>query len=215
MKDDTETFTAKIDAYLRQEERAKERETKSTLRKVGTVIGTVFGGIFTGAVVVMAAPVAASALVVAAAAGSAGALGAGGFGVVGYKVADSIESDVWKDRTETLRYKAPSGHVVTKDPAWESSGQGRVRMLKRDEHGFDYEITAFQGEFSAIFTSYERWMHRAGKGEFDYRQSVSEYMADLRKAIEIALENDRTGAFDVIQFLKDARGDKPTANRCA
>ena len=163
----------------------------------------------------MAAPVAASALLVATAAGSAGALGAGGFGALGYKVADSIESDVWKERTETVHYPAPSGHVITKDPSWESSGQGRVRLLKRDERGFDFEITAFQGEFSAVFTSYERWMHRAGKGEFEYRQSISEYMADLRKAIENSLENDRTGTFDVIQFLKDARGEKPSARSCA
>ena len=163
----------------------------------------------------MAAPVAAGALVVATAAGSAGVLGGGLLGVAGRKVADFIESDVWKARTEALSYKAPNGHRIIKDPAYESSGQGYVRILRRDEYGFDYEITALQGEFSAVFTSYERWMHRAANGEFEYAKSIFEYMADVRKAVENKIADDRTGAFDVIQFLKDARGDKPRAKPCA
>jgi hypothetical protein len=30
------------------------------------------------------------------------------------------------------------------------------------------------------FTSYERWMHRAGNGEYAYLKSKEEYMEDFR-----------------------------------
>ena len=32
---------------------------------------------------------------------------------------------------------------------------------------FDFEITALQGEFSAAFTSYERWMHSSATEDFE------------------------------------------------
>ena len=170
-------------------------------------VGGLFGALFTGTVVVLAAPVAASFLVVATAAASAGVLGAGLGGVAGYKVSDSSESDTWKERTERRRYSAPHGHVIHADPTYEESGQGRIRILKRDEHGFDFEITATQGEFSAVFTSYERWMHSSANGDFEYPKSIIEYISDVRKIIEQAIEDDPTGTFDVIKFLKDFRAE--------
>ena len=107
----------------------------------------------------MAAPVAAGALIVATAAGSAGLIGGGVFAIAGYKIAGVIESDIWIEKTERKTYKAPKGHVIHAAPTYEQSGQGRVRILTRDEHSFDFEITALQGKFTVIFTTYERWMH--------------------------------------------------------
>ena len=85
------------------------------------------------------------------------------------------------------------------------SGQGRVRILKRDEQSFDYEITAVQGKFRVAFTSHERWMHSSDKGDFEFRESIFEYMEYLRKDMEQRIRDDHTGTFDVIKFLKDKR----------
>ena len=180
MKDGFEHFTARIDAYLREEEREQEQEKKEARRKKKAIVGGLFGGLVAGSLVLMLAPVAASALVVATAAASAGVLGGGLGGVAGYRRGDSSESDTWKERTEKISYKAPPGHVIHADPTYEESGQGRVRILTRDEHGFDFEITAFQGEFSVVFTSYERWMHSSASGDFEYPKSILEYKADVR-----------------------------------
>ena len=54
---------------------------------------------------------------------------------------------------------APTGHLLYADPTYQEFGQGNVRILSRDEHSFDFEITALQGKFTVIFTTYERWMH--------------------------------------------------------
>ena len=45
---------------------------------------------------------------------------------------------------------------------------------------FIFEITVFADELKAVFTSYERWMHSSAKGDFEYRKSLDEYMADIR-----------------------------------
>lgn len=129
MKDGFEHFTAKIDAYLKEEEREQARGKRETRRKVGLVLGGLFGGLLAAGLVVTLAPVAASALVVATAAASAGVLGGGIGGGAGFRIADSSESDTWKERTETIKYSAPHGHVITADPTYEESGQGRVRIL--------------------------------------------------------------------------------------
>jgi hypothetical protein len=64
------------------------------------------------------------------------------------------------------------------------SGQGRLRILNRDEHSLEYEITAVQGKFRVAFTSHERWMHSSDNGDFEFRKSIFEYMEDLRKDME-------------------------------
>jgi hypothetical protein len=79
-----------------------------------------------------------------------------------------------------------------------ASGQGRVRLLNRDDYSFEYEITAIQGEFRVVITSYERWLHSAAKGDFEYPKSISGYMADVRQAIAQRIKDDQTKEFDVI-----------------
>ena len=114
--------------------------------------------------------------------------------------------------TETHKYTAPNGHVIYGDPTYQTSGQGRVRILNRDQHSFDFEITAFKDTFTVYFTSYERWMQSSANGDFEYPKSVFEYMADLRTVIEQRLIDDEPpGTFDVIQFLKDLRSGDPQA----
>lgn len=78
------------------------------------------------------------------------------------------------------------------------SGQGRVRLLNRDECSFEYEITAVQGEFRVVITSYERWLHSAAKGDFEYPKPISGYMADVRQAIAQRIKDDKKNKFDVI-----------------
>ena len=77
-----------------------------------------------------------------------------------------------------------------------ASGQGRVRLLNRDEYSFEYEITAVQGEFRVVITSYERWLH--SKGDFEYPKPITGYMADVRQAIAQRIKDDKTNKFDVI-----------------
>jgi hypothetical protein len=48
-------------------------------------------------------------------------------------------------------------------------------------------------------------MHTGANGEFEYVKSMSEYMADVRQAIAKKIEDDPTGTFDVIKFLKELR----------
>ena len=124
-------------------------------------------------------------------------------GISGGKLYDVFsKSDIWKARTERHTYKAPYGHTIYADPTYQEYGQGSVKILNRDEHSFDFEITALQGKFSVNFTSYERWMHSSAKGDFEYRKSLDEYMADIRQVIAKEIEKDDTGIFDVIQFLQ-------------
>jgi hypothetical protein len=78
------------------------------------------------------------------------------------------------------------------------SGQGRVRILNRNKHRFSFEITALQGIFSVVFTSYEKWMHKAANGDFEYPKSIFEYMTDIRQIIAQKIEDDHTRTFDVI-----------------
>ena len=120
-----------------------------------------------------------------------------------------FKSTIWIEQTERHTYKAPDGHEIIADPTYQESGQGRIRILNRDKHSFDYEITALQGNFRVDFTSKERWMHKAANGEFEYPKSIDEYKADIRKDIAQKIEDDRTGTFDVIQFLKEMRDEEP------
>jgi hypothetical protein len=85
------------------------------------------------------------------------------------------------------------------------SGQGHVKIVKTDKDGFDYEITALQGEVSVKFTSYEVWVNKAKNGQFQNPKSRFEYIDDIQKEIEIIIKADETGKFDVIQFLRDKR----------
>ena len=62
------------------------------------------------------------------------------------------------------------------------------------------------------FTSYERWIHSSANGDFKYPKTMFDYMADVWKVIAKETENDHSGTFDVIQFLKDLRVAKPKAN---
>jgi hypothetical protein len=61
------------------------------------------------------------------------------------------------------------------------------------------------------FTSYERWMHYAANGEFEYPKSIDEYIAEVKQSIAKNINDDTTGQFDVIKFLKKWRGDNPVA----
>lgn len=55
-------------------------------------------------------------------------------------------------------------------------------------------------------------MHSKANGDYEYPKTMFEYMADLRLVIANEIENDHTGTFNVIQFLKDLRFAKPKAN---
>lgn len=48
-------------------------------------------------------------------------------------------------------------------------------------------------------------MQRAANGVFEYRKPMFQYMADIQKLIAKQIEDDRTGTFDVIKFLKYMR----------
>jgi hypothetical protein len=63
-----------------------------------------------------------------------------------------------------------------------------------------------------VFTSHERWMHRADNGEFKYCKPLCEYIKDVRSWVAIEIEKDKTGDFDVIKFLKGLRVPNPLAN---
>jgi len=61
------------------------------------------------------------------------------------------------------------------------------------------------------FTSYERWIHKSETNEFYYPKSIFECAEEVRKEIEQIIDNDKSGTFDVIKFLKDKRnGESPT-----
>lgn len=59
-------------------------------------------------------------------------------------------------------------------------GLGRVQILNRDKHSFDFEITAFKGTFTVKFTSYERWIHSSANNDFQYAKSMFEYIEDVK-----------------------------------
>ena len=102
-------------------------------------------------------------------------------GTIGGKLFDVYsKSDIWIARTEKHIYKAPNGHVIYADPTYQEYGQGSVNILNRNEHSFEFVITALQGKFIVIFTSNERWMHSSANGDFEYPKSIDEYMADIR-----------------------------------
>ena len=85
------------------------------------------------------------------------------------------------------------------------SGNGHVKIGKIDKDGFDYEITALQGEVTVKFTSPEVWVNKAKNGQFKNPKSMFEYIDDIQKEIEKIIKADETGQFDVIQFLRDKR----------
>jgi hypothetical protein len=55
-------------------------------------------------------------------------------------------------------------------------------------------------------------MHRANTGEFKYFKPLCEYIKDVRCWVAKKIENDTTGDFDVIKFLKGLRVANPLAN---
>ena len=80
-----------------------------------------------------------------------------------------------------------------------TSGQGRVKIINRNENSFEYEVTAIQGTFRVAFSTSEKWMHTSTNGDFEYKKSVFEYMADLRTEIAQRIKDDEaSGTFDVI-----------------
>jgi hypothetical protein len=71
-----------------------------------------------------------SGLVAAIGSGAAATVGASGLGagvlgstvvggIVAHKISDSIDSDVWIERTENHIYNAPEGHEIIADPSTE------------------------------------------------------------------------------------------------
>lgn len=107
---------------------------------------------------------------------------------------------------------APEGHVIFAEPTTEQTGNGRVRIFERNNQSFKFEITVYTGEFRVVFTSHERWMHRAKDGEFKYFKPLCEYIKDVRCLVAKKIENDTTGNFDVIKFLKGLRVANPLAS---
>jgi hypothetical protein len=90
---------------------------------------------------------------------------------------------LWIERTKSYSYIAPSGHILLADPTYQEFGQGRVRILNRNENSFDVDLTAIQGKFTVIFTTYEKWVHKSTTGEFEYHKSIFEYMSEVRNVI--------------------------------
>lgn len=182
MKDGFVTFTAKIDASLKNEEEQKQDKFYKDIRTVSSqcvgMVGTIVGGF---ALAIAAAPVTAGASLAWGLGVPLSSVLAGG---VGFYISESIESDNWKKRTDKRKHTAQEGHVIFTYPKYEETGNGCVRILNWDEKSFDYEITAFQGEFTVKFTSNERWMHRAATGDFTYLKSIDQYKADLRDIID-------------------------------
>ena len=153
-----------------------------------------------GAVAVATAPLALATIAGAALGTAAAGLGGGLLGSivspdVTYK---KIVSEVWNEKTEKFKYSALDGHIIQGAPSFDEHGQGHLRIFNLDEHSFEFEITAFQGEFSGVFAIKERWMHKANTGEYEYPKSMLEYMADLKKTIGRRIEDDPSGQFDII-----------------
>jgi hypothetical protein len=128
-------------------------------------------------------------------------------GSIGHYIGVSMKSEIWAEKTEKLRYNAPKGHQLNKDkgPSYDVSGQGHVKIGKIDTDGFDYEITARQGEVTVKFTSSEVWVNKAKSGQFKNPKSMFEYIDDIQTGIEKIIKADETGKFDVIKFLRDMR----------
>ena len=124
-------------------------------------------------------------------------------GTVARNISDSIKSDVWIERTYTHTYEAPGDHEIIADPITEETGNGRLRIFERNKRSFKFELTVFTGEYSVVFTSHERWMHKASTStkEYKYRKSMPEYKKDIKQEVANEIEKDTTGNFDVIKFL--------------
>ena len=137
--------------------------------KAGGILAAAIGVV--GGISMIFAPFAAP-LILPTLTAMGGAIGGGtavvgGVGLAAGYVKAKVENiDIWIEETKKDRYYAPKGHEIRKDPTFDTYGQGRVRILNRDKHSFEFEITAFQGEFTVVFTSYERWMHKAASGEY-------------------------------------------------
>jgi hypothetical protein len=166
---------------------------------LGGVLGAL-GGLAAGTVAIITAPlsltVVAGAAVGTAVAGLGGGLLGSLFGAdVTYK---KIVNEVWNEKTERFKYTALDGHTILAAPNFTELGQGRLRIFNLDEHSFEFEITAFQGEYSGVFDIKERWMHRAASGEYEYPKSLLVYMKDLKKTIGQKIEDDPSGGFNII-----------------
>jgi hypothetical protein len=101
-------------------------------------------------------------------------------GTVARNISDLIKSDVWIERTYTNTYEAPGDHEIIADPSTEETGNGRLRIFERNKRSFKFELTVYTGEYTVVFTSHERWMHKASTKEFKYRKSMIEYKEDIK-----------------------------------
>jgi len=81
-------------------------------------------------------------------------------------------------------YCAPNGHQITENPDIKEQGYGCARIISRNDSTIEYEITAFQGPYSVVFTSKERWIHSVESGDYEYRHTEVEYKDILEKEIE-------------------------------
>lgn len=117
---------------------------------------------------------------------------------VSYVLNAFIRSDYWVERTKSGIYTAPEGHELLAEPTYKTSGQGRVKIINRNENSFEYEITAVQGLFTVTFITSEKWLHSANR-DYEYRKSEFEYKEDLQRVIDQKLkEDEEKGSFDVI-----------------
>ena len=69
-------------------------------------------------------------------------------------------------------------------------------------------MTALQGKYTVKFISHERWMHKCGTGQFVYPKNLFECAEEIKLDIEQKIEEDYSGTFDVIKFLKEMREDE-------
>ena len=146
-----------------------------------------------------------------------GAVGGGIAGFFGGNLVGKVGSlavpakQYWIPTSKDFQYNPKKGHKIVSKPEFKNQGSGNIDLFSWDERSFTVKITANQGTFVTTITSKEEWFENKLMGARIYKNKLSHYEQELTNEIGKLADQDESGSFNSVRYLRERRGDKKKA----